>query len=258
MKRILQGIWIAGWLICLALSDAFCTTVPNPSIRYTISNQTKQRVTNFIQIESDDTTFLITDTVRIVPGLQEGLLTVQSQHDSFKPYQRLIIQTDQQQYQTPALALDGNCTAYSIQITRTGLLIQEDYSFRLRRWAIEIIIVCLFTFAIKGIPLLLTAIPYISKVYVPFTVLNGIFIICFLVLGHYSFGRPVQAGPIEPKVYYLVLLAITVAECFWYYNLEIKSKARTRLLAGAVLGSLFWIFPGFLMTVFALFLFAHC
>ena len=211
-----------------------------------------------MQIESDDANLLTADTLPVASDLQEGLLTIQRQHRSFKPYQRLIIQTDQQQYQTPILVFADDCTAYSIQITRTGLLVLDDYSFRLRRWAIEIIIVCLFTFAIKGIPLLLMATPHVSQVYLPFTILNGIFVICFLVLNHFSFGRPVQAGPIEPKIYYLVLLAITVAECFWYYNLEIKSKARTRLVAGAILSSLFWVFPGFIMIILFLFLFAGC
>ena len=249
---------LVGWLFYLSLCNALCTTVPNPSIRYTISNQTNQRVTVFIEIESDDPAFSTRDTVRVMTGLQEGLLVVQSPRSTLKPYQRLIILTDQQQYQTLTLAFDDICTAYSIQITPTGLSVREDYSFRLRRWAIEILIVCLFTFAIKGIPLLLVAAPHINKVYVPFTILNGIFIVCFLVLRHYSFGRPVQAGPIEIKVYYSVLLSITLLECFWYYNLVSKARVRTRLVVGTILGSLLWVFPGFLLTVFALFLFAHC
>ncbi len=101
----------------------FARQYPNPSIRYTISNQTKQRIDYlYVKLSPMILLFLLTDTVRVIPGMREGLLTIQSQHSSFKPYQRLVIQTDQQQYQTSVLTLDDNCAAYSIQITRTGLL----------------------------------------------------------------------------------------------------------------------------------------
>jgi hypothetical protein len=215
-------------------------------------------VVAFIQIESDNAAFSTIDTVRVMTGLQEGLLTVQSQHDTLKPYQRLIIQTDRQRYQTPTLAFDNICTAYSIQIRQTGLSIQEDYSFRLRRWAIEIIVVCILTFAIKGSLLFLVAAPHIVKIYIPFIIANGTFVIFFLILHYLRLDRPVRFGTVEMKFYYLTLLSTTLLECVWYYNLVTKSQGRIRIIAGTILGSLFWVFPGFLLILFTLFLFAHC
>ena len=232
--------------------------MPNPSIRYTINNQTDQRIIAFIQVESDNAAFLQIDTVNVVSGLQEGLLVIQSQHGTLKPYQRLIIQTNQRYYQTPTLNYSDRCAAYSIQITKAGLSVQNDYSFQLRRWAIEVSIVILFTFLIKGIPLLLVAAPYYKRVYLPFFSLNALLVICIVSLLNFSFGRPVQAGPMDLKFFNYTLLATSLSECIWYYRLVEELRSRIRLLIGVVIGSLLWVFPGFLITVFALYLFAHC
>ena len=253
-------IWasLSAWFIGLSLSDALCTTVPNPSIRYTINNQTDQRIIAFVQIESDDAAFSKMDTVNVVSGFQEGLLTIQSQRSTLKPYQRLIIQTNQRYYQTPTLDYDSRCAAYFIQVTKAGLSIQDDYSFRFRHWAIQIAIVVLLTLIIKGLPLLLIAAPYYRRVYLPFFTLNALFIVCILSLLNFSFGRPVQAGPMESKFFNYTLLLISILECIWYYKLVGEPRSRIRLTVGVVIGSLLWVFPGFLLTVFALFLFARC
>ena len=39
-----MGLWISSL-------DAFGTTVPNPSIRYTITNHTNQKILKLIQVE---------------------------------------------------------------------------------------------------------------------------------------------------------------------------------------------------------------
>lgn len=257
-ERDFRWALLSAWFVGLALSDALCTTVPNPSIRYTINNQTNQRIITFVQIESDDAAFSKTDTVNVASGFQQGSLTIQSPRSTLKPYQRLIIQTNQRSYQTPTLNYDSRCAAYSIQLTKAGLSIQDDYSFRLRRWTIQLIIVVLLTFLIKGMPLLLVAAPYYKRVYLPFLALNTLFIVCILSLLNFSFGRPVQAGPMELKFFNYTLLLISILECVWYYNLVKELRSRIRLTVGVVIGSLLWVFPGFLLTVFALFLFAQC
>lgn len=258
MKKLdSRRICLLVWLAAIPLSNALCTTVPNSSIRYTIDNQTNQQITTFIQVESDDATFSKIDTVDVVLRFREGLLVVQSQHSTLKPYQRLIIQTNQRQYQTPTLAYDDRCAAYSIQLTKAGLSVQNDYSFRLRRWAIEIGILVLFTCLIRGLPVLLVAAPYFRRVYLPFFILNVCLVICILSLLNFSFGRPVQAGPMDSKFFNYTLLATSLSECIWYYQLEKELRGRIRLTIGVIIGSLLWFFPGFLITLFALGL-AHC
>lgn len=253
-----KGIGLAVWILLMSMASLYATTVPNPSVRYTIRNQTEQNITALIQLESDSPRFSTLDTVGVIVNFREGLALIQSPHHTLKPYQKLIIQTNRQQYQTASLVFDDRCTAYTIQITPAGLSIQADYSFIIRRWVIQILIVVLFTWVIKGIPLLLIAASEFNYIYKPFFALNGFFSLCLLVLLNFSFGRPVQAGPIELTYTYLTLVLISLLECWWYYQSTQPLHSRIRVLAGAILGSLIWAFPGYLITVFALFLFAHC
>ena len=255
---MLKWIRWSSWLLGLWGANTYGTTVPNPSVRYTISNQTDETITALIQVESDNPRFTTLDTVGVIVNFREGLALIQSPHHTLKPYQKLIIQTNRQYYQTAPLAFDDRCGAYTIQITPSGLSIQADYSFILRRWVIEILIVVLFTLVIKGLPLLLITASGFTYICKPFFVLNGLFSLCLLVLLNFSFGRPVQAGPIELKYTYLTLGLISLLECWWYYQSAQPGQSRIRVLAGTVLGSLIWAFPGYLITVFARFLFAHC
>lgn len=257
----LDQIWLSVGILLLALSTGFGTSVPKPSLHYTITNQTSQRIITFIQIESDDPAFSKTDTVNRVAANeqnQSGPVAIQSPHSTLKAYQRLIIQTDQRYYQTPTLLVDDRCKAFSVQITQTGLTVQTDYSLIIRRWVIQLLIVSVHTVLIKGVPLLLLAAPYVKRVYLPFLTINALFMVAILTLLNVSFGRPVQAGPMEIKFFKYTLLAISLLEAIWYYQLSPERGSRIRLMMGILAGSLLWVFPGFLITVFALFLVAHC
>lgn len=255
---MLKWIGLVVWMLSMSVVSSYATTVPNPSVRYTISNQTDQKITALIQVESDNQRFSTIDTVGIIANFHQGLALIQSRHPTLKPYQKLIIQTNRQQYQTSPLAFDDRCAAYTIQITEAGLSIRDDYSFILRRWVIEILIVVLFTIVIKGTPLLLATASQFKRIHKPFFALNGLFSFCLLVLHNFSFGRPVQAGPIELRYIYLTLLMISLLECWWYYQSIKPLQSRIRMLVGTVVGSLLWAFPGYLITIFALYLFAHC
>ena len=127
----------------------------------------------------------------------------------------------------------------------------------IRRWVIELLIVVSFTLVIKGMPLLLATASGFKQIYKPFLTINGLFSLCLLVLFNCSFGRPVQAGPIESTYIYLTLMIISLLECLCYDQLTRPLPSRIRVVVGVVMGSLIWAFTSYLMTVLARFLVAH-
>ena len=255
---MLKWIGLSVWMVWLSVLDSYATTVPNPSIRYTIGNKTGQKIITLIQLESNNQRFLTADTVGIINSFDEGLVIFQSRNRTLKPYQKLIIETNRQQYQTPALLFNDRCKAWTIQLTGTDLSVQDDYSFILRRWVIEILIIVFLTLAIKGVPILLLTASQFRHIYRPFLIMNGLFCLCLLTLLNFSFWGLVQAGPVESKYFYLTLLVVSLVECFWYYRSVVPLQHKIRVLTGTILGSLLWSFPGYMITLFALFLFAHC
>lgn len=237
-------------LLAPTVSAVFATTVSPPSIRYTISNHTGQRIYSVVQLESADQSFTKPDTVESTNRFDGDFLQIYKKQDQFKPYLKLVIQTNAQRYSTPVFLYKDRCTAYAIDITAEGLSVKESNFYRIRGQVIEWYIVFMITFSIRGGALLIFASRYVRTLWFPFIILNTGLVVLFQLISTQSI--------VGVEWRFLLYALIPLLEFISYYSLSHDSRNAARLLSGIVVGGMLWVFPGYLLILFSRFLFAGC
>ena len=235
---------IAIWLITSAFTPA------RPRIRYLIDNQTTQSISTIVQLESNDSSFAEVDTTEVTDDLSGGFVGHCHNRNRFKPYIKLLIQTNTGRYSTPSFAYKDRCTAYTIEFTERDILIRETKYYRLRSQVVQFLIVLIITFVTKGLPFISVARNSDKAVFVAFFVFNSVLILSLLFL---------MGGSFAPLSSYIYVLAMTLTlELISYYWLSSTTRQRNRLLTGALLGSLLWIGGGIPMILLFYLFFGGC
>ncbi len=102
-----QPLIILIFILLIQLTS--CTSVPPPSVRYKIVNNTKDTIHSLIQIQSDFEDFAMYDTFALENLISNNELHLSMDRtDTLKEYQKLIIITGVQTYETDVFAIVSN------------------------------------------------------------------------------------------------------------------------------------------------------
>lgn len=235
---------IAIWLMTSAFTPA------RPRIRYSVDNQTTQSIITIVQLESNDSSFAEADTTEVTDDLSGGFVGHCYNRNRFKPYIKLLIQTNTGRYSTPSFAYKDRCTAYTIDFSDRTISVRETTYYRLRSQVVRFLIVLLITVVIKGIPFILNDRLSIKAVFVPFLVWNGVLMLSLLFLMEGGFARL--------SSYIYVLAVVLTLELVSYYWISPTRPQRKKLLTAAALGSLLWIGGGLPITLLLYLFFGGC
>lgn len=244
-----------SWTLILWLGltfSAFGTTPSRPKIRYSVENQTNQSVSTILQLESADSSFSKADTTEVKDNLAGDFVGYAHDRYQFGRYIKLLIQTNERQYVTPVFLYEGRCAAYTIELTERGVTVSASSFYAIRRQIIAWYIVFMVTFSIRGGALLLIASPHVKNLLLPFVGLNTALVVLFELASSRS------TAVLEWNFLYSTALVLSLVEGVTYYALSREGRRSSRLLFGIVLGSLLWVFPGYLLILFGRFIFAGC
>ncbi|GHB58953.1 hypothetical protein [Persicitalea jodogahamensis] len=226
-------------------------------IHFTIANRTDGRILSLLVLQSDDSSFATFDTLRTIGEFSRGMIMAGGPNSMFKAYQKIIIQTDYREFDTGPLSYGGRCSAFSLVMSPEDLKVSRDYSYKIMRWIRLLLVIFLFTYIIKGLPLLLIVRRRFGRIYKDFLILNGIFAICFLVSLNFSFGGSHGEGIERSSMFIYAILLLTAALETYRYSEQVSESSK-RLIIAIVVSNLLWAFPGYLVTLFGVFIFSGC
>lgn len=248
-------------LVCcfllLVTANSLATTTPPPKIHFTIKNNTEGRILSLLALQSDDSTFSTFDTLATVGGFVQGTIIGGGPNSQFKAYQKIIIQTDQRTFNTGPLINGGRCSAFSLELKPKGLEVSSIYYYKIMKGLRFFLVVFLFTYLIKGFPLLLITGRHFKYFYKDFLLLNGIFAFCFLISLNMPFGGNFDKSFERSNMFiYGVLLLIAALETYRY--IEQVPESPKRIMFAIIVSSLLWAFPGYLVTLLGTYIFSGC
>lgn len=237
---------LLAWMVVLLTTTAF--TPARPRIRYSIENQTNQSISTVLQLESADRSFLQVDTTEVRDDLMGEFVSYAHNRSAFKPYIKLLIQTNERQYSTPVFLYEGRCAAYTIRLSERNVSVRGTIYYQLRSQVVRGLIVILIVFVLKGVPFALIVQPT-KIVYAAFWVVNGALAVALLFF-------PPWLLPTFTSVAYL-LLASFIVESLIYYRFSSSAQQRNQLIAASLAGNLLCL-PGQLISLIAQALFGGC
>ncbi len=172
----------------LPLIDCLAATNPTPKIHFTLVNRTEGHILLLLVLQSEDVVlhnFRHAEySGRFCAGNDSKRRT--EQHIQILP--KTIIQTDQRTFDMGPLFNGSRSSAFSLELNPKGVEISRNCYCKIMKRLRLLLVVFLFTYLIKGLPLLLVTGRYFKYFYKDFLLLNVIFAICFLISLNMPFG----------------------------------------------------------------------
>lgn len=171
----------------LLLSVKINASVPdNKKLRYVIKNLTKENISELIQLESYDSEFANSDTVATIEEVKEGPLLITSKNNVFKPFQKTIIKTSKGYCSTKVFQISNLCDGYELVLQKSGATVTVTNYFRVTRIIMQIAVVTIVTFFIRGLIILVMSHNLTKQTITYFLCTNIIALVVFFMCFVYS------------------------------------------------------------------------
>jgi len=222
----------------------YSTTVPPPSVKYRIINNTIDSLYKLIQIQSNDMDFEIYDTFAVESNFSSYELRLYNfERSKVKKYQKLIVFIGDTVYETESFDVPTYWIAYNLTINSDSVSLDRTYYYKIRKTLSDILLILPLIFIIKFVIFLLISHGYMRKIYREFTIINLLFPLLF-----YLSISIISLGEIAFLLILVVILGVFGGEIL-LYNRRLGTKNDKSILISTVVGNAISLVFGGILTL---------